>query len=396
VIRPSLQEETDKLARSWMQHDAGMLRDYLVGGVEDPRLNVQSVLSRHFLTRALMGERFNALMDQEIRFAAAMNCLAALAGKMHDTEDLELILYALKRGADNAEGIEIPEFLVRTFAALPMAGDITIPNYIEAFLSGTQFVSGQAQLHQPSLDTFRRLWNQALAPEGSASQLSALNSQPLSVLEPACGSANDYRFLHAYGLARLVRYTGFDLCAKNIENARALFPDVSFAVGNVFEIPAPDRAFDLCLVHDLFEHLSLEGLQTAVAEVCRVTRQGICVGFFNMDEIRDHEVRPVDDYYWNRLSMGRVRELFAEGGFQARVVHIGTFLRRQIGCEETHNPNAYTFLLHRASQSGEGRLAEASAPIPSHTSHPSIAFAASSTPRLTLSPEDPKLPEPTH
>jgi SAM-dependent methyltransferase len=328
-----------------MQHDAGMLRDYLVGGVEDPRLNVQSILSRHFLTHALTGERFGALMEQELRFAAAMNCLAALVGTLRDAEELELILYTLRRGADNAEGIAIPEFLVRTFAALPVAGDITIPNYIEAFLSGTKVVTGQATPDQPSLDTFLRLWNQALAPGASPSQLSTLNPQPLSVLEPACGSANDYRFLHAYGLAPLVRYSGFDLCAKNIENARALFPGVSFTLGDVFEIEAPDKAFDLCFVHDLFEHLSLEGLQTAVKEVCRVTRQGICVGFFNMDEIRDHEVRPVDEYYWNRLSMGCVRERFAECGFATRVVHIGTFLRQQLGCEQTHNPNAYTFLL---------------------------------------------------
>ena len=100
-----------------------MLRDYLVGGVEDPRLNVQSVLSRHFLTRALAGERFNALMDQEIRFAAAMNCLTALVGTLRDAEELELILYALRRGADNAEGIAIPEFILQTFAALPRAAD---------------------------------------------------------------------------------------------------------------------------------------------------------------------------------------------------------------------------------------------------------------------------------
>jgi len=329
-----------------MQHDAGMLRDYLVAGVEDPRLNLQSVLSRHFIARALTGERFSALMEQEIRFAAAMNCLAGLAGKLRDAEVLELILYALKRGAENVEGIEIPEFLVRTFAVLPTAaGNATIPNYVEAFLSGTEVVSGQARPHQPSLDTFLRLWNQALAADASCHQLSTINSQPLSVLEPACGSANDYRFLHAYGLARLVRYTGFDLCAKNIENASALFPDVPFAVGNVFEIAAPHKAFDLCFVHDLFEHLSLEGLEAAVKEVCRVTRQGLCVGFFNMDEIPDHQVRPVDDYHWNRLSMRRVRELFAGCGFEARVVHIGTFLRHQIGCERAHNPNAYTFLL---------------------------------------------------
>ena len=329
-----------------MQHDAGMLRDYLVGGVEDPRLNVQSVLSRHFLTRALTGDRFSALMEKEIRFAAAMNWLTGLAGRLSDTEELGLVLYALRCGADNAEGIEIPAFIVQIFAALPTAaGSLSVPNYIESFLSGTQLVSGQASPPEPSLNTFRDLWCQALAAEASPLQPSTINSQPLTVLEPACGSANDYRFLDAYGLARLARYTGFDLCARNIENAHGLFPDASFTIGNVFEITAPDKAFDLCFVHDLFEHLSLEGSQAAVKEVCRVTRRGICAGFFNMDEIGDHEVRPVDDYHWNRLSMRRMRELFAGCGFEAHVVHIGTFLRRQIGCEQTHNPNAYTFLL---------------------------------------------------
>ena len=329
-----------------MQHDVGMLRDYLVAGVEDPRLNLQSVLSRHFLARGLTGERFRALMEQEYRFAAAINWLTGLAGRLHDAEELELIRYAVRRGADNAEGIEIPSFIVQVFAALPAStGSLTIPNYVESFLSGTQMTNGQPQFLEPSLNTFRDLWNQALAEEHSFPQPSTLNPQPLSLLEPACGSANDYRFLHAYGLAHLMRYTGFDLCAKNIENARALFPNVPFAVGNVFEIAAPDKAYDFCLVHDLFEHLSLEGIRAAVKEVCRVTRQGLCVGFFNMDEVRDHEVRPVDDYHWNRLSMGRMKELFAASGFAAQVVHIGTFLCQQIGCEQTHNPNAYTFLL---------------------------------------------------
>jgi ubiquinone/menaquinone biosynthesis C-methylase UbiE len=352
VIEPSLQAESERLARSWMQHDAGMLRDYLVAGVEDPRINLQSILSRHFLVRALAAARYGTLMEAECRFAAAMNWLTGLAGRLHDVEELELILYALRRGADNAEGIEIPGFVAQTFAALPAAaGSLTIPNYVESFLSGTQMPNGQPRFHEPSLNTFRDLWNQALAPDASPHQLSTLNSinsQLLSLLEPACGSANDYRFLHAYGLARLVRYTGFDLCAKNIENALALFPNVSFAIGNVFEIAAPDKSYDLCFVHDLFEHLSSEGMRAAAKEVCRVTRGGICVGFFNMDETRDHQVRPVDEYHWNLLSMARMKELFAECGFAARVVHVGTFLRQQVGCEQTHNPNAYTFLLRPA------------------------------------------------
>ena len=172
--------------------------------------------------------------------------------------------------------------------------------------------------------------------------------QPLSVLEPACGSANDYRFLDAYGLGRLVSYAGFDICEKNIANARALFPSVRWEVGNAFEIAAADKAFDLCFVHDLFEHLSLEGMQMAVEEICRITRRGICVGFFSMDETPDHIVREVEEYHWNTLSMTRVRDLFAQFGFGGQVIHVGTFLRRQVGCEFTHNPNAYTFILRPA------------------------------------------------
>jgi len=346
VIEESLQAESDKLARSWMRHDAGMLRDYLVAGVEDPRLNVQSILSRHFLVRAVTAADFSALMEAEYRFAAAMNWHAALAGRLGDAEELDVVLYALRRGADNAEGIEIPAFIVRTFAALPTtASGLAIPNYIEGFLTGTRWVNGKAEFHEPSLNTFRDLWQKAWLAAAPAQRGWGSDSQQLSVLEPACGSANDYRFLDAYGLARLVDYTGFDLCAKNIENARALFPGVRFAVGNVFEIAAPDKAYDLCFVHDLFEHLSLEGMQAAVKEVCRVTRQGLCVGFFNMDEVRDHQVRPVDEYHWNLLSMARMKELFAECGFAAQVVRIGAFLRQQMGCEQTHNQNAYTFLL---------------------------------------------------
>jgi SAM-dependent methyltransferase len=342
----SLKAESDRLTRSWLRCDTGVLSDYLISGVEDPRINLQSVLTRHFLARALSAERFSPLMDEEYRFAAAMNWLTGLCGRLHDAEELELVLHALKRGADNVEGIEIPHFIVQTYAALPAAASgLTMSNYIQTFLSGTQFVGGRPIPHEPSLETFRQLWNQALGEAVSIPQLSTLNPQPLSVLEPACGSANDYRFLDAYGLAGLVSYTGFDLCAKNIENARALFPGVRFEAGNVFEIAAPDKAFDLCFVQDLFEHLSPAGIKAAVREVCRVTREGLCIGFFNMDEIRDHRVLPVDEYHWNLLSMRLIKELFAACGFVAQVLHVGTFLRRQVGCEQTHNQNAYTFLL---------------------------------------------------
>jgi SAM-dependent methyltransferase len=371
-MRDSLGRETENLVRSWARHDPDWLCRYLVSGVEDPRLNVQSVLSRHSLIRALSGERFSSLMTEECRFAAVMNWLADFANRAGDREQLAVLLHALRRNADNAEGTPIPHYLRRTFAALPASCDVgPIPNYVEEFLTQTSIENGTAILHQSTLNIFQRLWNTALSETcdlprkqhtvGDLEQaLPFQSTRPLvphhlpRVLEPACGSANDYRFLDAFGLGRLFEYTGFDLSEKNIQNARALFPQKPgipapqprFEVANVFAIPAPDKSYDLCLVHDLFEHLSLEGVEVAAREICRVTCRSICLGFFQMDEIPEHIVRPVGEYHINLLSVDRMKALFARHGFQAQVVHLATYLRSEFACDHTHNPYAYTFLLN--------------------------------------------------
>jgi hypothetical protein len=98
-------------------------------------------------------------------------------------------------------------------------------------------------------------------------------------------------------------------------------------------------------VHDLFEHLSIEGFTRAVDEICRVTRRAICAHFFQMEEIPEHRVRAMDDYYWNLLSLRRTRQLFRERGFAGQAIHLDTFLRGQVNCGPTHNPNAYTLFL---------------------------------------------------
>jgi ubiquinone/menaquinone biosynthesis C-methylase UbiE len=345
-MRDSLRAETAKLERSWMRHDSDKLRHYLVAGVEDPRINAQSILSRHFLLQASCGENLQKLMDQEHRFGAVMNWLLKLLRYSSETEELAAVLYALRRGADNAEGIEIPLCILQSFASLPVvACGFHVPNYIESLLEHSTLVSGKLQVHPASLDTFQGLWNAALEQHLAAAKPVASSPARPTVLEPACGSANDYRFLDAYGLTRVLHYSGMDLCEKNVLNARALFPGAHFACGNAFALPFPDKSFDLCFVHDLFEHLSPEGMEQAIVEICRVAREGICVGFFNMHEIPEHKVVPDEDYYWNDLSLVRTRESFAQLGFRGQVIHVGTFLRDRVGCVETHNPNAYTFYL---------------------------------------------------
>src|SRR5260370_9215279 len=117
-MRDTLKLESEKLARSWMQHEPAKLRDYLVAGVEDPRINLQSILSRHFLVRSLFGEKFRELMDQECRFAAVMNWFTALAA---DAEGLNMVFHALQLVPDNAEGIQIPPIVLKTFISLPLS-----------------------------------------------------------------------------------------------------------------------------------------------------------------------------------------------------------------------------------------------------------------------------------
>lgn len=324
--------ETEKLTTSWTHYEPGMLATYLVSGVEDPRINIQSILTRDFLLHALFGERFAALKREELRFANVMNWLLKYLGKKPVTEEIPVLVHALENGAQNAEGVEIPFDVLKTFQGLPRIADgLNIPNYVRELLSA---YASDIERADAVKNIFADRWAALLAKE---------QADTISAIEPACGSANDYRFLKSFGLAKFLDYTGFDLCQKNVENARAMFPDAHFVTGNVLGIDSRDKSFDYCVVHDLLEHLSIDAMEQAVNEMCRVTRHGICVGFFQMDEIPNHLVRPVSDYHVNRLSMEKVQEIFQSHGAHVEVIHIQTFLRMCLNCTDTHNPYAYTF-----------------------------------------------------
>jgi hypothetical protein len=326
--------ETERLAASWEHYEPGMLAAYLVSGVEDPRINIQSVLTRDFLLLVLFGERLAALKCEELRFATVMNWLLNYLGKSPIAEEITALVHALENGAENAEGVEIPFHVVKTFQGLPhLADGVNIPNYIRELL--TAYLAG-VECADAAKDVFADRWAALLANEPAAT---------VSVIEPACGSANDYRFLKSFGIARFLDYTGFDLCGKNVENARVMFPDADFVAGNVLGIDANDKCFDYCVVHDLLEHLSVPAMEQAINEMCRVTRHGICAGFFQMDEIPNHLVRRVGDYHINLLSMQKVRDSFESRGAHVEVIHIQTFLRMCLNCADTHNPNAYTFYI---------------------------------------------------
>jgi methyltransferase family protein len=282
-VKDSLLTETANLKMAWTSKTRERLRMYLVEGIQDPRTNIQSILTRHFLVAQIFGNRFSEIEASELRHAMRLN-------------------------TERAEG---------------------------------------RQSTETDKDKFLRRWRNALVSS---------SGHVVSVLECGCGSANDYRFWDAYGLARFLHYKGFDLSEDNTANAQEMFPDVSFECGNVFDIREKDESFDYVVAFDLFEHLSLEGVEVAVHEACRVSRRGLVLNLFNVSDIPRHVSNPVPErhYHWNTLSLRQISDSFAAHVRKIEAVNIHRLLCSKYGSEGLYdsflmdvNPNLVTFYLEK-------------------------------------------------
>lgn len=339
-----LRAESIALQDSWDRHEAGHLDRYLVSDVEDPRLNVQSILTRSLVADTLWPGAVDGLIDAEFRFGFA---LGWILGRLKAGEDRSRLLDAVLAEADAGGLPAVPRFVRETQRLLADAGH-PIPDYIGEALAHPGDPDADSLLPEAALGTFERLW---------PGQLAALREDPpsagapvrLGLLEIACGSGNDYRFLESFGFAPFLDYQGIDISRKNIANARLRHPDVDFRVGNALEIDAPDRSSPFVLVHDLYEHLSSEGLEQAVRETLRVTGRQAWLHFFNLAaDLEAHEIRPVDRYHWNRLSLPRlVESLEAAGADEVEVVSIPDLARERFALGEYYNPEAVTLVVSR-------------------------------------------------
>jgi SAM-dependent methyltransferase len=316
-----------------MRHDAGWLNRYLVADVEDPRINLQSIIGRAFLIDALWPDEFTTLIREEFRFSICLNFILRTLATEPQASRLSL-LDALADGCETCGDVRLPVYLRQAFAAMSR-DESALPDYLSQALTG-RLSDDDDRLPDNAMSTFEHLWS---------SVLSRKEAGPISVLEPACGSANDYRYLHSFGLSQFLEYTGFDICEKNIANARRRFPSARFDAGDVMNIDAEDKSYDFLFIHDLFEHLSPAALERALAEVCRVTRKQACLSFFSMADIAEHVVRPVKPYHWNTLSVAKTCNTLMKSARDVDVVHIGTFLRDNYGCTDHHNRGAYAFVV---------------------------------------------------
>jgi ubiquinone/menaquinone biosynthesis C-methylase UbiE len=290
-----LRDEQAALRRTWARHSADSLEDYLVSGYQNPRINAQSILTRHLLIRQLFGDQeFAPLMADELRFCAETNEALRVRAK-------EL--------------------------GVPMGSYLDVEKRAAVALVCEAIADRE--------DTFERRWRETLAGR---------TAPPLKVLEFACGSANDYRSLAAYGIAPLLDYTGVDLNEANIANARKRFPGVAFQIGSVLDLPFEDASFDYVLAFDIFEHLSLEAMERAMSEAVRLAGKGVVLAFFIMVDAPEHNERPRNSYHWNELSVHKIEQRLRTDFTDVQVTYLPAFMKEGHGLHPYYNKKAYTII----------------------------------------------------
>ena len=319
-------KESAGLEWSWERLPSELLDEYLVRNQEDPRINCQSILTRALIADSLWPGELDGLIDEDLRFGAALTwLLQRLAGGAGRDGLLERF----------AEGDpDLPKFVLETHAWLE-SGDCPVSNYVAHALAGEDLDRSRLSFADETLDSFRDVWLAALK-EREASRI--------GVLEVGCGSANDYRFIDSFGLARFLDYTGIDISGKNVANARRRFPGIAFRRANIFDSGLPDGYAEFVFLHDLCEHLSLAGLGVALKEIMRLCRKQAWLHFFNLADVARHEVRPVGRYHINTLSLSEILKTLREHASQVEVVPIHELLAKKIGCADHYNPRAVTIL----------------------------------------------------
>lgn len=291
--------ERHLLTSSWANVKPAQLRNYLVRDYQSPVINPQSILARHLLVREALGKGLESLMDEELAWATEKN----------------------RRLVEHQR-------VLQTQTSKPWS---TVRNS-KAWRDLFAEVMDDAEV-------FAERWSTTLGETTTAARV--------SVIEAACGSANDYRFLDSYGVAPLIDYTGFDLTQANVDNASQMFPKIDFRLGDVLEIDAADGSYDWAIAHDLLEHLSPAVFERAIHELCRVARRGVLVSFFLMHDMPEHKIETRRMYHFNDLSKPRTDERFARYCATREWTHISPMLAERYGFKKYYNPPAWTLIARK-------------------------------------------------
>lgn len=110
---------------------------------------------------------------------------------------------------------------------------------------------------------------------------------PGSVLDVGCGPGVEYEGIVRAGLS--VRYTGVDVTSQMIDVAKSKFPDAKWIVGDIYDLPFPDRSFELVMCRAVLEHLP--DYTGALKELNRVARRLVLITLYRKLTLEPSTIR---------------------------------------------------------------------------------------------------------
>ncbi len=136
---------------------------------------------------------------------------------------------------------------------------------------------------------------------------------PATFLDAGCGEG----FVADLIMKRVpgVKLTGFDFNPSSIEMAQKMNPNAEFVTASIFDIPFPDKSFELVGCFEVLEHQTDPG--SALGELARVSSKSIIISvphepYFCMAnvargknlDIRPRGSDPDHKQFWSRAKFG--------------------------------------------------------------------------------------------
>jgi ubiquinone/menaquinone biosynthesis C-methylase UbiE len=140
---------------------------------------------------------------------------------------------------------------------------------------------------------------------------------PTTVLDAGCGEGRTSEVIRSSG----PRVTGLELEADALSKAPRAVDGLGFVAGSVYDLPFPDRSFDVVTCTEVLEHLTDPA--GALSELVRVARSGVVVTVPR-------------EPWWRMANMARGAYLSRLGNTPGHVQHftkrrLQTLLSRQAG-----------------------------------------------------------------
>lgn len=161
------------------------------------------------------------------------------------------------------------------------------------------------------------------------------NLQGKRILDMGCGVGVNSNYLFQKGF----KVIGIDASENMLNNARKLYPNITFVNQNILKTSYPDDSFDGIVLAYVIEHFNDEGLLKLRDEITRLLRDGGLL-FITSHEGNSEEILsdPLDEnisIYYNFLTSDKIDSLFSN--FQ----RVSYYSRPSYGPEEFLNDKVF-------------------------------------------------------